>query len=204
MKEFLQKLSVAMARRTYFIHRPSFKKLGKRSVIYKPIMIRGRKYISLGNYCFFFKGARVEAISKYGGNQRFNPDLKIGDNTTFEQNCHLTCAGKMTIGKNCTFSANIYISDSEHSNTDRSVSVLEQDLKVSEVSIGDNCFIGIGSFILAGTKLGNGVIVGANSVVKGVFPDNVMLVGSPARIIKRFDAALNEWVPANSEKLNEL
>lgn len=198
MKEFLQKCSVALARRMYFLHKPYFKKLGKRSVVYKPIMIRGRKNISMGDYCFFFTGARIEVISKYG-DQRFSPSLNIGNNSTFEQNCHLTCAGKIDIGINCSILANVCITDIDHNIDDMSGKVLSNRLDINEVNIGDNCFIGMGSFILAGTNLGNGVVVGANSVVKGVFPDNVMIAGSPAKIVKRYDTSLKKWVSEHSE-----
>lgn len=57
------------------------------------------------------------------------------------------------------------------------------------ISIGDNCFIGMRTILLPGTKLGNNVIVGAGSVVKGQFPDNVMIAGNPAKIIAKTD----EW-----------
>ena len=53
----------------------------------------------------------------------------------------------------------------------------------AETIIGDNCFIGINSILLMGTRLGNNVIVGAGSVVHGSFPDNVVIAGNPAKII---------------------
>ncbi len=51
------------------------------------------------------------------------------------------------------------------------------------VHIGNNVFIGINSIILMGTEIGDNTIVGAGSVVKGKFPPNVVIAGSPARII---------------------
>ena len=49
--------------------------------------------------------------------------------------------------------------------------------------IGENCFVGMNSTILMGTKIGNNVIVGAGSVVHGKVPDNVVIAGNPAKII---------------------
>lgn len=49
--------------------------------------------------------------------------------------------------------------------------------------IGENCFIGMNAIILMGTKIGNNVIVGAGSVVRGTIPDNVVVAGNPARIV---------------------
>ena len=53
--------------------------------------------------------------------------------------------------------------------------------------IGENCFLGMNSIILMGTSIGNNCIIGAGSVVSGVFPDNVVIAGNPAKIIKRLD-----------------
>lgn len=53
--------------------------------------------------------------------------------------------------------------------------------------IGNNVFIGVQSVILMGTKIGNNVIVGAGSVVSGVIPDNMVVAGNPARIVRTLD-----------------
>jgi acetyltransferase-like isoleucine patch superfamily enzyme len=55
---------------------------------------------------------------------------------------------------------------------------------VKPISVGDNVFIGYGSIILPGTRIGSNVVVGARSVVSGVIPDNVVIAGVPARVIK--------------------
>lgn len=58
-------------------------------------------------------------------------------------------------------------------------------LKKRPIVIGEGCFIGANSIVLKGTTLGKNVVVGAGSVVSGSFPDNVIIAGNPARIIKR-------------------
>ncbi|GAB2318119.1 maltose acetyltransferase domain-containing protein [Alkalibacterium sp. s-m-22] len=52
------------------------------------------------------------------------------------------------------------------------------------VTVGDNCWIGADATIVGGSELGNNVVVAAGAVVNGVFPDNVVIGGVPARIIK--------------------
>lgn len=192
MIEFAQKFSLALARRTYFLHKCNFKHLGKRSVIYKPVMVRGRKYISMGDYCTVFANGRIEIIDKHL-NQTFKPSLEIGNNTSFEQNVHITCAKHIKIGNNCSILANVCITDIDHTFLPNTHPLMN-DFAIDEVIIGDNVFVGMGSLIFKGTKLGNNVVVGANSVVKDEFPDNVMIAGSPAKIIKRFDEKENKWI----------
>ena len=53
--------------------------------------------------------------------------------------------------------------------------------------IGDNVFIGMNAIILAGSHIGSNVIVGAGSVVSGTVPDNVVVAGNPARVIRTMD-----------------
>jgi len=53
--------------------------------------------------------------------------------------------------------------------------------------IGDNVFIGMNTIILMGSRVGNNVIIGAGSVVSGIIPDNVVVAGCPARVIRTLD-----------------
>lgn len=54
---------------------------------------------------------------------------------------------------------------------------------IEKVQIGEYTFIGASSVILAGSTLGKGCIIGAGSVVKGIFPDFSVVVGNPAKIV---------------------
>jgi len=55
------------------------------------------------------------------------------------------------------------------------------------VRIGAGSWLGHGVVVLPGADIGKHVVVGANSVVTGVIPDNCVAVGAPARVIRRFD-----------------
>jgi len=58
--------------------------------------------------------------------------------------------------------------------------------------IGNQCNIGYGTLILPGVKIGNNVIVGAGSVLTKGVPDNCIVAGNPAKIIKK-DIELDEY-----------
>nr|WP_304578364.1 acyltransferase [uncultured Acetatifactor sp.] len=56
-----------------------------------------------------------------------------------------------------------------------------------EIKIGKNCFIGCNSIILKGTVLGDGCVVGAGAVVAGKFEANSVVVGNPAKAIRKLE-----------------
>lgn len=64
--------------------------------------------------------------------------------------------------------------------------------KLGRVTIGDNVFIGAESVILPGVTIGNNVVVGANSTVTKDIPDNVVVAGTPARVICTLEEYLNK------------
>lgn len=68
--------------------------------------------------------------------------------------------------------------------------------------IGDNSLIGIGSVILNGAKIGKNSIVGANSLVTEgkEFPDGVLLMGSPAKVVREVTPEEIEMIAASAER----
>lgn len=55
------------------------------------------------------------------------------------------------------------------------------------VTIGDNCWIGANSTINPGVTIGDNVVVGSGAVVTKDVPDNCVVAGVPAKIIRRLD-----------------
>lgn len=91
------------------------------------------------------------------------------------------------IGDNVTFSTNVTIL--AH---DASLKMLCGLCKIGKVVIGNNVFIGANSCVLPGVEIGDNVIVGACSVVTKNIPNDVVVAGNPARIIKTTDEYLHE------------
>ena len=64
--------------------------------------------------------------------------------------------------------------------------------RVSNVTIGDNVFVGAGTIVLPGVSIGSNVVIGAGSVVSRDIPDKCVAVGNPARVVKSLDEYLNK------------
>ncbi len=71
--------------------------------------------------------------------------------------------------------------------------------KIGCVEIADNVFIGAKSIILPNTKIGKNCVIGANSVVSGNIPDNVVVAGNPAKII----CSIEEFEKKHKKNMNE-
>lgn len=73
----------------------------------------------------------------------------------------------------------------------------------TDIYVGANCFFGYGSQVLGNVRIGHGCVIGAGAVVRKDIPPFSLVVGNPARIIKRFDFTINQWVPWPCKTLTE-
>lgn len=182
-------------------YKPFLGSYGLFSYIGKPIYINTFKNIYIGKRVRIFPAARMEV---HGNSSK----IIIQDNVSIGQNLHIISGGgqELIIGKNTTFSANVFVTNIDHRYDEIGKHILEQPLVNGDTKIGDNCFIGYGAVLQAGTILGKQCIVGSNTVVRGKFPDYCVIVGIPARIVKRFDSKNNTWRKTNSKGdfVNEL
>lgn len=118
-------------------------------------------------------------VARYGGRITIGSGCGISGSTIYAMK-------EITIGDNVLIGGNCKIIDNDFHPLPASQRVNQkvQDIKMRSITIGDGCFIGANSIILKGTTLGKNCVVGAGSVVSGTFPDNVIIAGNPARIVK--------------------
>jgi acetyltransferase-like isoleucine patch superfamily enzyme len=170
---------------TFFL-RLLIKKIGLLSYVAKPAFITGGANIKIGNKVRIFPRSRMECHN--------NGKITIENNTSIGQNLHLiSSTEELVIGNNTTISGNVFITNMDHEFRHIDKHILEQDYIIKTTRIGQNCFIGYGAVIQAGTILGKQCIVGSNSVVRGIFPDYCVIVGAPAKIVKRYNAESGNW-----------
>lgn len=159
--------------------------LGK-SYIGRPLYIRHGKNMKIGKNVRIYPNSRIESFGK-------DKNIFIGNNVTIGQSMHLIASNYVSIGEDSIFSANVFISDTNHSFEIGDYPFYIQEKKCMKTEIGRNNFVGYGTVILPGTKTGNNCVIGANSVVKGIFENNTMIVGSPARVVKIYNESKKIW-----------
>lgn len=98
----------------------------------------------------------------------------------------------ITIGDNVTLAPRVHIL--AH---DASTKKFLGYTKIGNVTIGNNVFVGAQSVILPNVTIGNNVVIGANSTVTSNIPDNVVVAGSPARVL----CSLEEFIGKHKDKI---
>lgn len=188
----LQFLSATYHRlKTQIFYKMMFKSIGAKSTIKSPLFLTP-EFITLGSGVHIWNDARIEGVSSYA-KDTFSPHIILEDGVTIQQRCHITAANTLKIGKGTTILFDVMITNIDHEYEDLSLPVGDQPLIIKETKIGENCFIGSGAKIQAGTILGKHCVVGTNAVVRGIFPDYSVIVGVPARIVKRYDEVSGIW-----------
>lgn len=110
----------------------------------------------------------------------------------------------VSFGSDCVVSKNVTFLTHDYSLTTALVAANKRpktDVQIQgKINIGSNVFIGLGTTILPGTTIGDNVIIGARSVVKGKIPSNVVAAGNPCKPI----AALDEYLAKKEKQLKDL
>lgn len=116
-----------------------------------------------------------------------NAECSIGENSRVN-GCyiHIHAQKKIIIGKNTVIASGTNIIDSNGHKTLSNNRTIGRDT-AEEILIGNNVWIGLNSVILKGTIIGDNSIVAAGSVVKGVFPENSLIQGNPAKLVKELN-----------------
>jgi acetyltransferase-like isoleucine patch superfamily enzyme len=177
-------------------------KAGKKTRVFGSISCYRKAAIKLGNGVVLHKDSRLDSDGgtiiigndcQIGKNVIINAPknntIKIGERTTFYGNVQIS--GTVSIGEDVLFANNINVLSSTHC-IDGKEKIRELDAKYLKLNgtppsdpifIGDDCWIGLNAVLLPGVKLGNGCVVAAGAVVKGVFEEYSIIGGVPAKKI---------------------
>lgn len=120
--------------------------------------------ISVGKRLNFRRRFEINAVD--GGT------VKIGNKVFFNNDCSINAHKSIEIGDNCIFGENVKIYDHNHIFKDLSKPIYKQGFKCKNVIIGNDCWIGSNTVILAGSIIGDHCIVGAGCIISGIIPSN--------------------------------
>jgi acetyltransferase-like isoleucine patch superfamily enzyme len=117
-------------------------------------------------------------------NKEQTSHIDVGDFAIILPGVRIAAATGVTIGNNCMFATNSYLTDADwHDQYDRT----SAPGKTEAITLHDNVWIGDSAIVCKGVTIGENSIVGAGSVVTKDVPPNVVVAGNPARVVRELD-----------------
>ena len=169
-----------------------FAAFGEGSLIIAPSRVQSPDRIRVGKRVVFHEHAWLCVVPQEG----FDPPLlEIGDGTSVNRFVKIVCAGRVTIGAECLVGDHVFIADTHYRYDDPNLPIRAQPLaEPKPVTIGDGCHIGVRAMIGPGVTIGENAYVGAGAVVTTDVPARSVVVGYPARVVRRYDDETRAWV----------
>ena len=162
-----------------------------------PFRVRGKQYIKIGKGFTTGFNCRIDALNINNLDEKYL--IEIGENVEINDEVHIGATEKIIIEDNVLIASKVYISDHNHGSykgdeQDSPMSIpKERKIYSSPIKIEKNVWIGELCCILQGVTIGEGSIIGAMSVVTKDIPPYTIAVGSPAKLIKRYNFENKKW-----------
>lgn len=169
----------------------------------KAVQMKHRKYVHCDGKLVLGDYVEIDGFSKegiqIGGNSTIGKysimrassfytspgeGIKIGCNFCCGDFSFFGASGGISIGNDVQIGQAVRFHAQNHKYNGTELIRL-QGVENKRIVIGDNCWIGSGTVILAGVEIASGCVIGANSVVTKSFPENCVIAGNPAKVIKQ-------------------
>lgn len=145
--------------------------------------MNGTPIIELGS------NIRISGLINIAASSRGTPTLVIGDGVFIGHGTTFAVASRISVGKYASIGGNCYIADTEghnHYNPQKPIwEVPAGDGDVSPVIIEDGVQVSRNCMILKGVTIGARSVIGAGSVVRSDIPPDSIVMGNPARVVKK-------------------
>lgn len=174
------------ANRAYIEHfvRPQFEQVGidLRVMYPRHLDVSGPK-ISVGDHVHFAalpdKPIRLAVFEGLG-------KIDLGSYSIINPGVRITSAESIVMGHSCMLAMNCYLSDADWHDLNHRIYAPGS---TGPITLADNVWIGDGALVVKGVSIGENSIVGARAVVTRPVPDNVIVAGNPAVVVKHLDQA---------------
>jgi acetyltransferase-like isoleucine patch superfamily enzyme len=139
------------------------------------IQIGEKGRIELGRWSWVGHGCKLRAHEGL---------ISIGAKTVIGQECTISAYQHVSIGRECVIADRAMFIDFDHGMVEVERPIRLQGIYKRDVRVGNNVWIGYGACVLRGVTIGDNAVVGTNAVVTKDVPDNAVVGGVPARLIR--------------------
>lgn len=172
-------------------------------LVRRPAYVRGRAHMLLGHGLTTGVGLRLDAFPEEGA----RTVLFIGNDVQLNDYVHIAATQHVSIGDHTLIASKVFIADHNHGEyrqpdpaSSPSVPPAQRPLVSRPVHIGARVWIGEHVCVLPGVRIGDGAVIGAGSVVVNDIPAHSLAVGSPARVVRRYDEGSGQWQATSARK----
>lgn len=130
--------------------------------------------VSIGKRCIIRASGSLMAVGK---------GLVIGAYSSMGNDCFIGAAGGVVIGEHVAMGQNVRFHSENHNYANPDIPIHEQGVTNKGIVIGNDCWVGAGVVFLDGVHVGDGCVIGANSVVTKDIPSMTVAAGAPARVM---------------------
>ena len=173
-----------------------FARFGDGSMIaFPPTVVYGEQRIEIGEGTTIGPLATVSAGMPSQMHDEGPPIITIGDRTMLGKGIGIVGHERIEIGDDIWTGHYVYITDQNHGYEDVTLPIGVQMWTNEPVSIGNGSWLGHGSIVLPGARIGRNVVVAGGAVVTaGKVPDFSIVAGVPAKVVRRYEPG-SGWVP---------
>ena len=148
---------------------------------YVKLSALGTGHLNIGHSVNIGAFSRIIISSSFNNLGKY---IKIGDNVGIGEFAHIGGAGGVEIGKDTIIGQYFSTHPENHNYEDRNILIRQQGVSRKGIKVGCNCWIGSKVTILDGVSIGSNCIIAAGAVVSKSFPENVIIGGVPAKVLK--------------------
>jgi acetyltransferase-like isoleucine patch superfamily enzyme len=171
-----------------------FGSFGERSVICFPATaLVNERFVHIGSGTIIGPYVSLSAGMVPGQACLRERTVVIGDRCLIGRGSGIVAHLSIEIGDDVWTGHHVYITDQNHAYEDVDVPISRQSSPERPVVIGSGSWLGHGTIVLPGARIGRHVAVGAGSVVVGELPDFCVAAGAPARVVRYHDPAVG-WI----------
>jgi acetyltransferase-like isoleucine patch superfamily enzyme len=166
-------------------------------VRYVWLKLRFGKRLQTDGICFVCPGVQLEigrgaalrigrwAWIGHGSKIRVHEgEVSIGAKTVMGQECTISAYQHVEIGRECIVADRVMLIDFDHGVVEVERPIRLQGIYKRDIRVGHNVWIGYGACVLRGVSVGNNSILGTSAVVTQDVPENAIVAGIPARVIR--------------------
>jgi acetyltransferase-like isoleucine patch superfamily enzyme len=169
---------------------------GRNVYIFSEVHIARPKFISIGDNVTIGRGTEIYVHPPHSDFKSYV--IRIGNNVHIGSHNIIGPRKSIVLEDNVLIGPHVMIGDHSHRYENVDVPIKMQEATEGRpIRIEQDSWIGANVFILPNVTVGRHSIIGANSVVNRNIPPYSVVVGAPARVIKRYDFDLKQWVRVN-------